>query len=286
MSRSVLAQEANLEKLYRGMTSPLRLLPDFLIIGTQRGGTTSLYNYLTACPGVGSASVKELRFFDRKFHKGTSWYKAHFPTRIQKRHFERTHGQMFVTGEASTNYLFYPHTPKRVAQVVPDVKLIVLLRNPVDRAYSHYKFEVEHRQETLSFEDALAHEEERTCKERERILADESYVSFAHSRYSYLVRGIYVDQLEAWMKFFPREQFLILRSEDFYADPGTTLERVSQFLTVPQLALRGGTKVYEQYNHTPNTRMDAATRKRLISYFEPHNQRLSNFLEMTFDWNR
>src|SRR5438128_1237537 len=117
------APMSGIAKMYRGITVPLRLLPDFLIIGTQRGGTTS-----------------------------------------------------------------------------------------------HYKFEVEHRQETLSFEDALAFEEERTRKEREKILADEKYVSVAHSRYSYLVRGIYVDQLEAWMKFFPREQFLILKSEAFYTD--------------------------------------------------------------------
>ncbi len=280
------APMSGIAKMYRGITVPLRLLPDFLIIGTQRGGTTSLYNYLTARPGVGPAAVKELRFFDRKFHKGTLWYRAHFPTRMQKNYFERTHKQIFVTGEASTNYLFYPHTPKRVAQVVPDVKLIVLLRNPVDRAYSHYKFEVEHRQETLSFEDALAFEEERTRKEREKILADEKYVSVAHSRYSYLVRGIYVDQLEAWMKFFPREQFLILKSEAFYTDPVTTLEQVSEFLTVPQLAPHGGTKGYKQYNHTSNTQMDTATRKRLIEYFEPHNARLYDLLGVNLGWNR
>src|SRR5258706_8298254 len=122
-------------------------------------------------PGVGPASVKELHFFDKKFHKGLLWYRAHFPTSIQKRLFEYTHKQVFVTGEASAYYLFHPHVPKRVAQTLPHVKLVVLLRNPIDRAYSQYNFEVELGRETLSFEDALTHEEERTAKEREKILA-------------------------------------------------------------------------------------------------------------------
>src|SRR5947209_2240904 len=130
-----------LEKVCRGITSPLRLLPDFLIIGTQRGGTTSLYNYLIARPGVGPASVKELHYFDKKFHKGIPWYRAHFPLSVQKYYYEFTHKRVFVSGEASAYYIFHPHVPKRVAKVLPHVKLIVMLRNPVDRAYSQYNFE-------------------------------------------------------------------------------------------------------------------------------------------------
>ena len=202
MSAHVEAPVSHLEKLYRGLTSPIRLLPDFLIIGTQRGGTTSLYNYLMGRPGVGPAAVKELHFFDKKFHKGSTWYRAHFPTGIQKYAFELTRKHHFVTGEASAYYLFHPHAPRRIAQLLPDAKLIVLLRNPIDRAYSQYNFEVDLGRESLSFEDAVAAEEERIGKERERILADERYVSFDHSRYSYLARGVYVDQLRTgWASF-------------------------------------------------------------------------------------
>lgn len=281
-------QKSHIEKLSRGITYPIRLLPDFLIIGTQRGGTTSLYNYLIERPGVGAAAVKELHYFDKKFHKRPSWYRAHFPTSIQKYYFEITRKQVYVTGEASAYYMFHPHVPKRVAKLLPEVKLIILLRNPVDRAYSQYNFEVALGRETLSFEDAIASEEERISKEKERMLADENYVSFDHSRYSYLARGVYVDQLHVWKKYFPGEQFLILRSEDFYADPVTAIEQVSKFLHLSELEPRERTRKYKlhNYNNTPYSKMDAATRKRLIEYFEPHNQRLYDFLGMSFDWDK
>lgn len=276
------------EKLYRGITHPLRLLPDFLIIGTQRGGTTSLYNYLIARPGVGPATVKELHFFDKKFTKGPSWYRAHFPTSLQKYGYEFMHKQVFVTGEASAYYLFHPHAPKRVARVIPPAKLIVLLRNPIDRAYSQYHFEVELGREHMSFEDAIEHEEERIGKEREKLLADEHYISFDHSRYSYLARGMYIDQLRTWMNFFPREQFLILKSEDFYADPAAALEQVLAFLRLPKLDMQERQKKYRlhNYNTTPYPTMDAATRKRLIAYYEPHNEQLYEFLGVNFGWDR
>ena len=287
MSRHDETPLSHVEKLYRGMTSPLRLLPNFLIIGTQRGGTTSLYNYLVERPGVAPAAVKELHFFDKKFHKGAAWYRAHFPTSVQKYAFEQTSKHHFVTGEASAYYLFHPHAPKRVAQLLPDTKFIVLLRNPVDRAYSQYNFEVDLGRESLSFEDALAAEEERIGKERERMLADEHYVSINHSRYSYLARGLYADQLCTWMGFFPREQFLLLKSEDFFTDPASTLETVSMFLQLPRLQAHERTKKYKQhnYNNTPYSSMNPATRERLIDYFEPHNRRLADFLGMTFEWD-
>lgn len=277
-----------LQKLYRGMTHRVRLLPDFLIIGTQRGGTTSLYNYLIGRPGTGPAFVKELHFFDKKFHKGSSWYRAHFPTAFQKYVFEHTHKQPFVTGEASASYMFHPHVPRRVAQVLPDAKLIVLLRNPVDRAYSQYHLEVELQRETLSFEEAIEREEERISKERDRLLADERYVSFDYSRYSYLARGIYADQLRTWTSLFPREQFLILKSEDFYADPVAILEQASAFLHLPQLEPHERTKKYKQHNYVqqPYAKMSASTRKRLLAYFEPHNARLYEFLGVNFGWDK
>ncbi len=278
---------SGIAKMYRAITGPLRLLPDFLIIGTQRGGTTSLYNYLIARPGVGPAMVKELHFFDKKFNKGLLWYRAHFPSSIQKNYYQFTHKQAFVTGEASAYYLFHPHAPKRVAKVLPHVKLIVMLRNPVDRAYSQYNFEVDLGRETLPFEDALDREEERISKEREKMLKDEGYVSFDYSRYSYLARGIYVDQLQTWMKLFPKEQFLMLKSEDFYTDPVEALEHTSKFLNLPELELYEKKKNYKQhnYNTTPYPKMNPDTRKRLVEYFEAHNARLYDLLGVDLGWN-
>ena len=155
------------------MNLPVNMaMPDFLIIGTQRGGTTSLYNYLLARPQIAAATRKEVHFFDNNFHRGIPWYRAHFPSLIQGDMAETIRGQRFITGEASPYYLFHPHAPARAALVVPKAKLIVLLRNPVDRAYSHYCRMVKKGRETLSFEDALAQEEIRTRGEGQRLAAD------------------------------------------------------------------------------------------------------------------
>ena len=276
------------EKFYRGITFPIRLLPDFLIIGTQRGGTTSLHRYLDAHPCVGPAANKDLHFFDRRYHKGLAWYRGHFPTSIEKYYAERVRGRAFVTGEASPSYLFHPYAPKRVASAIPHVKLIVLLRNPVDRAYSQYHHAVELGHETIpTFEEAIEAEEERIAREEENILKDEHYYSEQYKHLSYLSKGIYVDQLRVWMDLFPREQFLILKSEDFYTDPAATFKEVLTFLKLPEIELQGRKKGFKQYNNNAySSKMNPTTRKRLVEYFEPHNARLYELLGVNFGWDK
>jgi hypothetical protein len=276
-----------LQKVYRGITSPIRLLPDFLIIGTQRGGTTSLYHYLKTHPCMEPTTVTDTHFFDKKFNKGLIWYRGHFPTRLGKYYSQRVRQQPFVTGEASPSYLFHPHAPGRVAQLLPGARLIVLLRNPVDRAYSQYFHAIELGHESLSFEEAIEGEEERTARERERILADERYYSHAYKHRSYLTRGIYVEQLRAWMELFGREQFLILKSEDFYADPAGTFKQVLAFLQLPETEPVLNKREYKHYSHnTYSSEMDPALRQRLIEYFRPHNARLYDYLGVDFGWDR
>src|SRR2546421_2474262 len=226
-----------LRSRYRLTTNRIRLLPDFIILGTQRGGTTSLYYYLTEYADIYSALHKEVHFFDDHFTAGMSWYRGQFPTSLQKNYVECLRKRRFVTGESSPYYLFYPHAPKRIVAALPTVKHIVLLRNPVDRAYSHHWLALYEGHETLPFEEAVKCEAERLAGEQEKILADEDYESYNHRHYSYLSRGIYVDQLRSWMSYFPKEQFLILKSEDFYSDPGTTVNQTFQFLEVPGAAL-------------------------------------------------
>ena len=187
-----------------------------------------------------------------------------------------------MTGEATPCYLFHPHVPKRVFERLPGVKLIVLLRNPVDRAYAFYNMQVRRRRETLSFEAAIEREEERLGGELEKMLADENYFSFNRHHYSYVSRGIYVDQLKHWMNFFPKEQISILISEHLFKDPLETFKRVIQFLDLPSWE----PKEFTRENHMPYPKMDETTRKRLIACFEPHNQRLYKFLGMKLDWDR
>lgn len=272
------------EKLYRGVTSPIRLLPDFLIIGTQRGGTTSLFHYLETHPCIKAVNTKDTHFFDKKYSKGLAWYRGHFPTLLEKAYAQRVLNRAFVTGEASASYLFHPHTPKRVVQVLPFVKLIVLLRNPVDRAYSQFYHAIELGHETLSFKEAIDLEEERTGQEREKTLKDEHYYSHIYKHLSYLSRGIYFEQLQAWMNLFPREQFLVLKSEDFYADPAAILKEVLTFLNVPVVESQLRKQEYKQYNNNTYSKMDPVLRKRLLEYFEPHNARLYEYLGVNFGW--
>ena len=275
------------EKAFRATTNPLRLMPDFIIIGTMRGGTTSLYSYLTEHPNIGPAYMKEVHFFDVYFSKGLHWYRAQFPSSVQKYYTERVQKQNFITGEASPYYLFHPHAPKRIAKTLPQVKLIVLLRNPVTRAYSHYYHEVAGGHEKIAtFEEAIACEEERIAKEAELLAKNEQYISYNHRHFSYLARGIYVDQLRVWMNLFPKEQFLILRSEDFYADPAAGLKQVLDFVNVPDLSLKAQKEEYEQLNTTTPPRMNPATSKRLREYFEPHNSRLYKYLGVDFGWDK
>jgi len=268
-------------KAPRVLTAGIRLLPDFLIIGAQRCGTTSLQRYLIQHPCVAPSFRKEVHFFDRNLKKGVGWYRAHFPSAPYKYYVTTILGRRFLTGEASAAYLFYPHAPKKVLQTVPRAKLIVLLRNPVDRAYSQYQHEASLKYETLLFEEALEQEPRRLEGEREKMLADEGYDSYSYRHHSYLSRGVYADQLAMWMKLFSREQMLILQSEDFFARPSSVFQKVLQFLDLPPCELRE----YKPYNAREYSTMNAATRRRLNDYFEPHNRRLRELVGQNFAWN-
>ena len=263
----------------------MRLLPDFLIIGTQRGGTTSLYQYLQAHSFIRPATTKEVHFFDRRFHKGAAWYRGHFPTTVEKAYAQHVQGRAFVAGDVTPDYLFIPHTPYRVAQVLPHTKLIVLLRNPVERAYSQYCHAVDLGYEHFPFEEAIRREEERLGTEREKMLKDERYESYAYEHFSYLSRGIYVEQLQAWMQVFPREQFLILKSEDFYRDPPATLKQVFAFLGIPEAQQHLPLNEYKPYNGKTAAPMLAGLREHLRAYFAPHNARLYDYLGVNFGWD-
>jgi hypothetical protein len=268
-------------KAPRVVTARIRLLPDFLIIGAQRCGTTSLQRYLIQHPCVAPSFRKEVHFFDRNLQKGIAWYRAHFPSVPYKYFVTTVLRRRFLTGEASAAYLFYPHAPKKIFETVPRVKLIVLLRNPVDRAYSHYQHEVSLKYETLPFDQAIEREAERLRGEREKMLADQSYDSYPYRHYSYLSRGAYAEQLAHWMKLFPSEQMLILRSEDFFAEPSKIFRQVLNFLELPPFEL----SEYKPFNAREYSSMNAVTRRRLMDYFEPHNRRLRELVGQNFPWN-
>jgi hypothetical protein len=267
---------------YAWLTSRGRMLPDFLIIGTQRGGTTSLYKYLVQHPNLSHALTKEIRFFDLNYQRGLPWYRSRFPSRRRREASRQRGGSGLVVGEASPDYLFHPLAPARVAHDLPEAKLIVLLRNPIDRAFSHYWHQFKRGHEVLTFEQAVAAEPDRLAGELDKVLADPTYVSYERHHHSYLARGIYVDQLAAWMELLPRDRFLIERSEDLFQDPPAVFKRVLEFLGLPDHHLTE----YETFNAFSSGEMDPALRARLGEYFRPHNERLEGFLGREFGWGR
>ena len=272
-----------LKKAFRATTNPIRMMPHFMIIGTQKGGTTSLYQYLIEHPCIAPIWIKEPHFFDIYFYKGVRWYRSHFPTTVEQYYARRIQKHDLITGEASPYYLFHPQAAQRVAKTLPRAKLIILLRNPVDRAYSQYQHQTRQEGvETLSFEEALESEERRLAGEEERILHDEKYFSFNHRHYSYLARSKYIEQLPAWLDLFPREQFLLLRSEDLYTDPKAIVKQTLDFLGIPSSHLE---QAYKPFNDAKYAKMAPETRERLLTYFKPYNARLYDYLGRDFGWD-
>ncbi len=262
----------------RWLTNQRRRLPDFIIPGAQKAGTTSLYGWLQQHPQCAPSLSKEVHFFDRQFERGVNWYRTNFPLGIAWGDDDGSR----LSFESSPYYMFDPRVPARVQDVLPDVKLIFLLRDPVSRAYSHYQHSVLRRRETLSFDKALAAESERLRGEEAKLLADSSYRSPAHQHFSYLARGMYADQLHRWLACFSMEQMLVLEAEQMFRNPQTVFQQVLDFLGLDAWMPPGfGNLNTGRYR----SRMPESTRQQLAAHFAPHNQRLFDLLGTRFSWS-
>lgn len=258
-------------------------LPAFIVIGTQKGGTTSLYGQLVEHPQVLGAITKEPQFFTFNYQKGICWYRACFPIQLQMTLLSKVIGRRVITGEATPYYLAHPSAAQRIAKTLPNVKLIVLLRNPVDRLISHYHHMVRLGRETLSLREALACEEDRLRGDLEKLQTTESYASLAHATYSYLTRGKYVDQLESFAEYFPRGQMLILKSEDFFVNAQASYNEVLTFLDLDPHALRS-VKVINKGDYAKQDHREL--RQELQDIYRPYNERLYEFLGRDLGWER
>ncbi len=259
---------------YRTLTGPLRGLPSALIIGAQRSGTTSLFNYLAQHPDVMPPLGKEIHYFDLHYARGLRWYRGRFP-------FSHRLRPPAITVDASPYYLPHPLAPERAAQLLPDVKLVAVLRNPVERAFSHYQHEVRDGRESLSFAEAIDREPERLAGEEERLQREPGYYSHNHHRFSYTHRGLYVDQLRRWARHFSRSSFLVVQSERLFREPAVVSALVYRFLGLRPHALERYTAFYQgKYERG----VPPDLRARLSTYFEPHNQELYRWLGEEFDW--
>ncbi len=273
---------------YGSATATWRPMPDFLVLGTKRGGSTSAWRYLIQHPQVMPMvtkweNLKSPHYFYWHYDKGEAWYRSHFPT-VAARHAvqRRLGGKRVITGESSPYYLFDPRVPARAARDLPEARFLVLLRDPVKRAYSHYWERIDNDVEPLSFEEALAAEPARVQGELEKMAADPYYYSRPHDWYTYRERGIYAPQLRRWFDAVGRDRVKVIISEDMYRDPQPVMDDMSLFLGIEARPIPD----FKQHNYRPSEPMREDTKAELREFYTPHNAELAELLGRELPWGR
>jgi hypothetical protein len=243
-----------------------------VIIGAQKSGTGAFYKILRQHPLV-SNREGEIHFFDIFYQEGIEWYKAQFPL--------ISHPES-IRIDKSPYYLFHPSVPERMHAILPDAKVIILLRNPVDRAYSQYWMNIRNDREQLSFRDAIHAESGRLAGEKERIILTGKTPQYSnHRHFSYLSRGLYIEQLRNWLNYYPIEQMFIISLTDFVKNPEKVIQETLVFLELPAYD-HFNFQVGKRHVHPP---MEPLLRKELSDYFRPFNEELEALLNRSFDWN-
>lgn len=264
------------------LTAGIRMRPDFLIVGGQRCGTTSLFKTLAQHPAVARPFVfKGIHYFDMHYDKSASWYRGHFPISATSK-LRRLGRPGPITGESSPFYGFHPLAPTRIANDLPDIRLIMLLRDPVERAYSAHSHELARGFETEPFERALELEEERISGERERMLADPDYVSFDFQHHAYMGRGRYIEAIDEIERIFGPGRLHVVDSHEFFTQPKTSFQGVLDFL-----GLEAAPRIrFEKHNARSRNPMDPALRARLLAQFDESDARLVDWWGRPLSWRR
>jgi hypothetical protein len=240
-----------------------------------------MYRALTAHDAVmGAVLHKGVHYFDTDYHRGIGWYQGHFPLTASARRVQPSIGTTPVTFESSPYYMFHPLAAERIARDLPGVKLLVLLRDPVERAYSAHAHEFARGHETEPFERALELEAQRLQGEAERLTADPSYYSRSHQHQAYRTRGQYIEQLERLERHFGRDRIHVVDSSAFWASPEPSFNAVLDFLGLPRCA----TVALEQRNARPRAAMQETVRKELQEHFRPYDERLARWLGRELSW--
>ncbi len=262
-------------------TGRWRVLPDFLVVGAQRCGTTSLHRALAAHPQVATPLAhKGVHYFDTSFTRSLAWYRGHFPTRVALR---RKGPGPHLAFESSPYYMFHPAVPDRIARTLPGVRAVAVLRDPVERAYSQYTHELARGfEDVTTFEEALELEPERLRGEQERLVREAGYTSFAHQHQGYAARSEYGVQLERLHAALGRDRVLVLDFEDLAGDPETVLATVQDFLGLaPHPAVTMG-----HHNPRPRSELGPATAAALRERLTGSDEIVSRYLGKEPSWRR
>lgn len=258
------------QKSLRATTAPLRRLPDFLVIGVMKAATSSLFGHLQQHPRIVSPYKKEVHFFDSNFDRGPLWYRAHFPL---------AGGGDSLTGEATPSYILNPHAPGRIRRALGDIPLILMLRDPVDRAFSHYRHMVRVGKEQRSFAEAIDNEDF-VAAEMAKVMSDPRYADTQLRDKSYLLRGLYLEQIRRYLAHFERDRIHIVDYEDFVRAPEETMAGVCRFLGIEPFAF----DCSRQHNVGISGKLEPAMKSRLVDYYREPNRALYDFLGHDFGW--
>lgn len=253
----------------RRPTSRWRGLPDALVIGAQRSGTSTLFRHLARHPEAAASRRKEVEYFSRYHAEGEQWYRAHFAL---------SGGRRRVSFEATPDYLFHPLAARRAAALLPDARLVVMLRDPVERAWSHHRHMVALGYEDLRFDDALDAELARCAPGLARLAVDPLHVPLSLLRFSYAARGHYAEQLRRWLEVYPRSSLLVIRSEDFFADPAVEFARVVDHLGLRPWQPDEFVNVSRADGDHVRPQVPGEVRHRLAATFDPTNAQLVELL--------
>jgi hypothetical protein len=260
------------------------MLPSFLIVGAQRAGTTSMSRTLSAHPAVFHPVLhQEVHYFDNAYDRGMAWYRSHFPLRVRARIAARAAGVAPMAFESSPYYMMHPLAAERINRDLPGVKLLVLLRDPVERSYSGHAHETALGFEAEPYPRAIELEASRLAGEAEKIAANPHYYSYSHQHHAYRLRGHYAEQLQNLEKVFGRDRIHVVDSGEFFTDPARIYDGVLDFLGLPHAEY----PEFKQRNARPRSApIPPAVREELEDYFRPHDQRLAEWLGREPSWCR
>lgn len=259
-------------------TASLRRTPDFIVVGAQRCGTTSLFRALEQHPQVVRPTLnKGINYFDMNYDKGSRWYRAHFPLAARR---SSRNQEPSVAFEASGYYMFHPLAPERIARDLPDVKIVAMLRDPVERAYSAWKHESARGFDDFSFEDAIEQEARRTQGERGRMIDNPQYQSYPYRHHSYTARGHYSAQLRQFYDLLPDSKIHVVYSESFFAQPESEFGQLADFLGID-----AGTGIaFDRHNARPSGPMPGRTREILTQEYQDEADELEKLVGRRPPW--